>query len=262
MLSLDRTDPVGMLQAIDYLAVRAREYEWLCTFVLRYASGTEGDGPDATVPMLPNMAFSVALAKWEGERLGGGAAGSGAPPTWPDGRGPLDSLTWAAAVHPRAVVALVAKLREKGACRGREWDELLAAPLFRKADFGGSASLEHLTRLFVERSHPLWRAEIAQAFLLRGAKAAAQAAGEAGEGVVEGITVADWRAVVGELFPADSANQFQHLNAEDFAEGQQVIPEEEGRPMEPVAPDAGPHGQGTMWGIIQALMPWYRGPGA
>ena len=42
-----------------------------------------------------------------------------------------------------------------------EWGGVLRRPLFARASDGGSASLAHLTALFVERQHTLWKARAA-----------------------------------------------------------------------------------------------------
>jgi len=198
--------------------------------------------------------------QWGG---GGGAPDPGA--RWRDGRGAARSAAWACAFHPAVLRELLERLRGKGACRGPRWDAVLSSGLVAGATFGGSESLEHLSRIFVERSHPLWRPDGPQAFLLAAAEEAVAAAGAEG-GAVEGISVADWAAVRGEVFPEGGGNQFAHLDLEQFAEAQAVLPADEGAPAAdpgPAAAGAAGGGGGVAGGLagaLQALMPWYQGP--
>ncbi len=55
-------------------------------------------------------------------------------------------------------VARPRRLQEQGAGKDGSWAGVLARPLFARAGDGGSASLAHLTALFVERHHALWKA--------------------------------------------------------------------------------------------------------
>lgn len=41
--------------------------------------------------------------------------------------------------------------------RGLEWQAILAEPLFTDATDRGSATYNHVTDLFVERHHALWK---------------------------------------------------------------------------------------------------------
>jgi hypothetical protein len=54
-------------------------------------------------------------------------------------------------------VARPHRLQEQGAGKDGSWGAVLARPLFARAGDGGSASLAHLTTLFVERHHALWK---------------------------------------------------------------------------------------------------------
>ena len=53
LLSLDRTDPMGVLFCIDYHAIRAREYHFVLDIVSTYEEASH----------LPNFCYNVALAK-------------------------------------------------------------------------------------------------------------------------------------------------------------------------------------------------------
>lgn len=61
LMALDPSDPLGSLQLIDYLALRAGRYSWLVQFV-------EGFDGGAALALLPNFAYSLALARFRQER--------------------------------------------------------------------------------------------------------------------------------------------------------------------------------------------------
>ena len=60
LLQLDESDPMGVLQTIDYFAVRSGQYEYL----EKLLEGQSIDGDSGAVALLPNMVFSLALSKW------------------------------------------------------------------------------------------------------------------------------------------------------------------------------------------------------
>jgi hypothetical protein len=49
------------------------------------------------------------------------------------------------------------RLQEKGVGADQEWQGILRRPLFADAGDSASASLAHLTDIFVERQHLLWK---------------------------------------------------------------------------------------------------------
>ena len=67
LLALEPADPMGALFLADYLALRAQAYGWLARMAAEW-----DDGADGTLGMLPNYAFSFALAAFQQEQ---GAAG-------------------------------------------------------------------------------------------------------------------------------------------------------------------------------------------
>lgn len=79
LLALEPADPMGALFLADYLALRAQAYGWLARMAAEW-----DDGADGTLGMLPNFAFSLALAAFRQEQ---DAAGTSLPPgshvTWP-----------------------------------------------------------------------------------------------------------------------------------------------------------------------------------
>jgi hypothetical protein len=141
-------------------------YAWLERFV-------EGFDGGAALALLPNFAYSLALARFEAERQGGAASTSGAPATSaaPDddagdaaGRASShDSLVSAMLLHPLVVPQMMARLQGQGVGKDAHWTSLLAKPLFAGAGACGSATLAHLVSIYVERSHLLWKAQDVQA---------------------------------------------------------------------------------------------------
>ncbi len=153
LLCLDASDPVGVLQCIDYYALRAAEGAWLS----RFGHTFRGDG---ALPTLPGWAFSLAMAAWAEEadaRAGGSSADAAASV---DAGAPRadEALRDALLLHPAVLPRLVERLTAGNAVSlDAEWRATLAAPLFANASCGGSASLEHLVDIFVERHNSLWR---------------------------------------------------------------------------------------------------------
>ena len=201
LLSLDMDDPMGVLFMVDYHSIRAREYGFLIRLAQRYEDS-----------VLPNLAFSSGLAKWYHERDGGDPAELG------EDVSDLTSselLRQAIQTHPYAARRLVERLCEKGMARSQEWDGLLQRPPFKGASAGGSASLEHLVSLFVERSYELWKDSEIQKCL----KSAASACADSPEDE-------DLRALRMEIFPASEVNEYRHISIPDFSDQLNHIPEE------------------------------------
>ncbi len=83
LLALDPADPLGALFLVDYLALRSRSFGWLARFaaewspeVTQSSNGGGADSGSGGVEMLPNFAFSLALAAFWQEKEGAGAARS------------------------------------------------------------------------------------------------------------------------------------------------------------------------------------------
>jgi hypothetical protein len=152
LLCLDASDPVGVLQCIDYYALRAAEGAWLS----RFGHTFRGDG---ALPTLPGWAFSLAMAAWAHE-ADARAGSSSADAASADAGAPRadEALRDALLLHPAVLPRLVERLTAGNAVSlDAEWRATLAAPLFAGASCGGSASLEHLVDIFVERHNSLWR---------------------------------------------------------------------------------------------------------
>ena len=69
LLALEPADPMGALFLADYLALRAQAYGWLARMAAEW-----DDGADGTPGMLPNYAFSLALAAFRQEQDAAGFA--------------------------------------------------------------------------------------------------------------------------------------------------------------------------------------------
>jgi hypothetical protein len=75
LLALDPADPLGALFLIDYLALRSRQFAWLARFAEEWSPALDNraDGGGG-LEMLPNFAYSLALAAFWREREPSGAA--------------------------------------------------------------------------------------------------------------------------------------------------------------------------------------------
>jgi hypothetical protein len=155
LLCLDARDPRGVLHCVDYFALRAAQATWL----RRFGAAFRGDG---ALSSLPGWAHSLAMADWAEEAAArSGAGGSGdadAAAGSADAPRADERLRDALLLHPAVLPRLVERLSAGNALSlDAAWRDVLAAPLFADATCGGSASLEHLVDLFVERHHSLWR---------------------------------------------------------------------------------------------------------
>lgn len=152
LISLDPDDPMGARLCIDYYSLRAEEYSWLEQFAEEY-------GSDNSLWLFPNFSYSLAISRFylernenlEGEKGVGKAASS-------------DLLKQALMLHP----SVLRKLVEKVPLKERVWSSLLQHRFF-KSDTG-SASLDHLISIYVERSYLMWRLPELQKFLSNSAQ--------------------------------------------------------------------------------------------
>ena len=149
-LSLDRSDPTGLLCAVDYFALRCGETDWLLDFAGEFRE-------DGSLLALPGFAFSAALA-----RMGGGKPGrvfgsrkndkgSGAKTKTSTSRrraegdgadssrdsGTLseteDSLLRALLMHPAALMALLRRIDSSAVNGDARWAKALTHPHFADA---------------------------------------------------------------------------------------------------------------------------------
>jgi hypothetical protein len=250
LLSLDDDDPAGALQVLDYYALRSGQYDFLHRFAREYQGGA------ASAALLPNFAFSLALARWFQEQAadggggggrrksglldsraqgGGGSASGGGDGASSSSSAQLPSslalLARAIALHPLVVVKLQARLAGRGVGASGGWAAALAAPPLAGASDGGSAGLGHLAELFVERHHPLWKAAPVQEWLLEGVRAAAAAAGSgpgaAPQPLPGGVSAADLARARELAFPPSTANPYRHLRPHEFSDEALRLPPEE-----------------------------------
>lgn len=203
LLSLDRTDPMGILFCIDYHAIRAREYQFVLDIVSTYEEASH----------LPNFCYNVALAKWYLEREGEDDGGE-------EGSSSSELLSQAVTTFPVALRKLLDKLQTKSMVTMAQWSGVLEPPLVGKASCDGSSSLEHLVSLFVERNYELYKDSEVQAWALESAKRAL-----AMEDDPEGAA-ADWKMLKREIFPPSEVNLYRHINLADFSDHMNQIPED------------------------------------
>ncbi|CAI7792593.1 unnamed protein product [Closterium sp. NIES-53] len=222
-------------QCIDFYALRAHQYTWLHDFVDQW-------GGDTSLAVLPNFCFALAQARLgeaegdgEGDRgEGSGEAANGVTPAGriraaataaaaPDAAsllrdalflhpyvschplyGQVKSLKpWTLLIFSPAQCSLPAPgLVEKAPIKtDTSWTSILKHPLFARTT-PGSASLEHLVRLYVERSAVLWRGEGIQTLLKRVAgEVVATVERERKEGSGDG-EMESWKCVREVSFPS------------------------------------------------------------
>lgn len=134
----------------------------------------QGFDGGAALALLPNFAYSLALARYWRETqaaAGGGRGGAStsvataaaAAEEGDEGSaGPQPSahntLVSAMLLHPLVVPQLMGRLQGQGVGKDAWWGALLERRLFAGAGDGGSATLAHLVSIFVERSHLMWKA--------------------------------------------------------------------------------------------------------
>mgnify|MGYP001998111750 FL=1 len=262
LLALDRSDPKGALFCVDYLALRADEPAFLLRLV--------NEWPEGGLEMLPNFAFSAALARFQAAREPGLSEA--------DAAGAMDradeALTRAVVLHPLALKRLLERLQEQGVARGLSWQALLTEPLLTGASDGGSSSLGHLVALFVERQHLVWKVpdvlEWAQSCAARAVEL------ERAGGEVAGLGCRDWAAMRAEVFPPSGVNEYRNLHLPDFSDTLQQLPPDE--MMEAPQPAPGPpapaggapqvlgnrvalgeeelRGANPVVALLQSMMPW------
>ncbi|KAK9829524.1 hypothetical protein WJX72_006318 [[Myrmecia] bisecta] len=254
LLALDPEDPMGALCCIDYFVLRAQQFAYLQRLADEYSG-------DSSLALLPNFSFSLALARFRlassfgdspgrpGRRAkasGSNARGGGEPGQGGEtGRETLESannaLIQAVLLHPLVVTSLMERLKEQGIGKDAEWGSILSRPLFAGAGAGGSASLDHLVQIFVERHHLMWKAQDVQLWLKRACDTASDAASAA--------SAADWAAVRAEVFPASPVNEYRHLRVADFSDVISRLPPEE---MQAAMAGGGAGGPGMQAGMDPA----------
>lgn len=143
LISLDSDDPMGGLFCIDYFSLRAQEYKWLERFSEEYNS-------DNSIWLYPNFAFSLAICRFYLEQLKETETKASS----------TDLMKQALMLHPSVLKKLVVKVPLKE----QVWSKIVSSSFFRK-DETGSASLDHLIDIYVERSSIIWRLPELNSFL-------------------------------------------------------------------------------------------------
>ncbi|KAL2940643.1 Transcription factor 25 [Bienertia sinuspersici] len=203
LLSLDPADPMGAMFCIDYFSLRAEEYAWLEKFSDEYQS-------DNSLWNFPNFAYSLSICRSYLER------GS----TCKDGEIEHDKETstglmkQALMLHPPVLKRLV----EKVPLKDQSWTTITKNPFFRSEDTG-IPSLDHLIRIYIERSYIIWRLPDAQKLLK-------DAAIEVIETLKHDASEANtWACVRKEAFPSGK-NEYAHLMVSDFSDTVATMPPE------------------------------------
>lgn len=229
-LSLDRSDPTGLLCAVDYFALRCGETDWLLDFAGEFRE-------DGSLLALPGFAFSAALARMGGGKpgrvFGAGDAGkkksagksrrrseNASDESGSAKQETTDALLRALLMHPAALMALLRRIDSSAVNGDARWAAALTHPHFAGArDEVGNRGLEHLCDLFAERHHLLWKPDDALG-RLREACTRVCAVVDDPDSTVDGLRAADYVAMRAETFPPNDAdsNRWAHLSAEDFSD--------------------------------------------
>jgi len=216
ILSLNRDDPCGALLAIDYYALRYKEYEFVKNLAETYDHGA--------VATMPNIVYSVALAQYYIDGL---------PSQEAD-----DLLAKAMMLHPAVMVSMQNKLEELKLVQASgsmidDWQQVLHSEPFVSShrSLEQSPPLQKLVDIFVERQHLLWKSAPIQSFLLRAAERVAGLASASEDmqrdGLPFGLTIDDWSSMRQQAFPEEDSNSYAHLRIADFSDTVAQLPPEE-----------------------------------
>ncbi|XP_071702498.1 uncharacterized protein [Rutidosis leptorrhynchoides] len=200
LLSLDSDDPKGALFCIDYFALRAEEYKWLELFSEEYSS-------DNSLWLFPNFSFSLAVCRFYLEREEQLKENETKATS-------SDLMKQALMLHPSVLKKLVAKVPLKE----QVWSKIVNHSFFATDD-SGSASLDHLINIYVERSYIIWRLPELSNFLKDSALS-----------VIEKMEInrneaKDWACVRQEAFSSDK-NEYSQLMVSEFSDSIPTIPPE------------------------------------
>ncbi|XP_074313198.1 uncharacterized protein LOC141648435 [Silene latifolia] len=201
LLSLDPADPMGAMFCIDYFSLRAEEYAWLELFSEEYQS-------DNSLWNFPNFAYSLAVCRFYLERevtLKDGENDHGKETA-------IGLMKQALMLHPSVVKRLVAKVPLKD----QAWTTITKTSIF-KSEESGIPSLDHLIRIYVERSYLIWRLPDVHKLLK-------DAALEVVETLKHDASEAKtWACVRKEAFPSEK-NEYGHLLVSDFSDTVATLP--------------------------------------
>ncbi|KAK9803707.1 hypothetical protein WJX73_003923 [Symbiochloris irregularis] len=255
LLNLDWRDPMGAVFIINYFAIRAHDY----TFVKRYARKKANSPLDLVIP---GFAYSYALALFlnhkkastqQSSKHKAGSSSRGASPSQPqddaedNGETAHEQLVRAALLYPLVLAQLIPRLQDQGVAKDGQWAAIMQRKLFAQASDEGSGSLGHLTALYVERHHSLWKVPEVLAWLKQAADEASSMDDEATDPTLD-YTITRNNAADGTSTAAGSSadaqqplqmatlrrllhppgdNIYSHLHLHDFSDVVQRLPEEE-----------------------------------
>ena len=125
----------------------------------------------------------------------------------------------------------------QGAASSAAWQVLIKRRVFEEPPGGESATLAHLCRIFATRNAELWKIPDAQAWLLRCAEAAADAADAAAAGGAAAeaaaalhptqLSAADARALTDVTYPPSDTNDYAFVDVAHFTDARpQLAPEQ------------------------------------
>ncbi|MQL94199.1 hypothetical protein Taro_026857 [Colocasia esculenta] len=204
LLSLDSDDPMGALFCIDYVALRAQEFEWLEQFVEEYQS-------DSSLWLFPNFSYSLAVCRFYLER---DAAMKGLV-VQSEKATANDLMKQALMLHP----LVFKKLVDKAPLKDQAWTQILSNSFFRSAQ-AGNPSLEHLISIYIERNYIMWRLPELQGLLKEAALQVVESLKR------DGSEARDWACVRKEAFSSEK-NEYSHLLISDFSDVVPTLPPEE-----------------------------------
>ncbi|KAI3812234.1 hypothetical protein L1987_16941 [Smallanthus sonchifolius] len=202
IISLDSDDPMGALFCIDYFSLRAEEYKWLERFSEEYNS-------DNSMWLYPNFSYSLAICRFYLERE------EHSKETETETKATSsDLMKQALMLHPSVVKKLVAKVPLKE----QVWSKIVNHSFFGE-DETGSASLDHLINIYVEKSYIIWRLPELHNFLK-----------DTTLSVIEKMEInqseaRNWACVRKEAFTSNK-NKYSHLIVSDFSDSTPTIPPE------------------------------------
>ncbi|XP_074286254.1 uncharacterized protein LOC141611576 [Silene latifolia] len=196
LLSLDPTDPMGAIFCIDYFSLRAEEYAWLEQFSEEYPSSN-------SLWTFPNFAYSLAICRFYLENEASSKETA------------VGLMKQALTVHPSVLKRLV----EKVPLNDQAWTAITNTSIFTSEDTG-IRSLDHLIRIYVERSYIIWRLPDVHKLLKDAALQVVETLNhDSGE-------IDTWACVRKEAFPSEK-NEYGHLLVSDFSDSGTILPPED-----------------------------------
>lgn len=206
LLSLDPADPMGALFCIDYFALRAGEYVWLEHFSEEYQCD------DNYLWNFPNMAFSLAICRFFLEREE--CSGNNNNEIENQKEASIHLMKQALMLHP----PVLKKLVDKVPLKDQAWKNVLKHGFFKSEDTG-IPSLDHLIRIYIERSYIIWRLPDVQKLLKDAALSAIETL------VHDESEAKTWACARKEAFPSEK-NEYSHLLVSDFSDAVATMPPE------------------------------------